>query len=41
MDAARLKLLQAELEAQLGEIEQVYVELEDRAPNEPQCSWLY
>jgi hypothetical protein len=39
MDAARLKLLQAELEAQLDEIEQVYVELEDRAaqmnPNAP------
>jgi hypothetical protein len=39
MDAVRLKLLQAELEAQLDEIEQVYVELEDRAaqmnPNAP------
>jgi hypothetical protein len=30
MDAVRLKLLQAELEAQLAEIEQVYLELEDR-----------
>jgi uncharacterized protein YutE (UPF0331/DUF86 family) len=39
MDAARLKVLQAELEAQLEKLEQVYVELEDRAaqmnPNAP------
>ncbi|MCP4360654.1 MAG: hypothetical protein GY796_21815, partial [Chloroflexi bacterium] len=31
MDAVRLKVLQAEVEAQLEKIEQVYEELEDRA----------
>ncbi len=31
MDAVSLKVLQAEIEAQLEEIKQVYVELEDRA----------
>jgi uncharacterized protein YutE (UPF0331/DUF86 family) len=39
MDAVSLKVLQAEIEAQLEEIKQVYVEVEDRAnqmaPNSP------